>query len=172
MKPGIRIGRHAVIVGALVVGFGAPAQVDEQAFIQEAVQGNIAEVQLGELAAQRAENPDVRKFAETLRQDHHATLQRARAVAKSLQVEPPAEPTKEARGAYDGIAQLSGSQFDAAFLSHMVVAHEAEIAKYARSASSDNDAVAALVADALPKLRSHLSMAQALQRGESPARLR
>ena len=38
---------------ALAVAFAAASQPDEQAFIKEAVQGNLAEVQLGELAAQR-----------------------------------------------------------------------------------------------------------------------
>ena len=73
-------------------------------------------------------------------------LQRARNVAKSLKVEPPAEPSKDAQGYYDGLAQLSGSEFDAAFLSHMVRLHEAEIANYARNSSSDHDAVASFVA--------------------------
>jgi putative membrane protein len=155
---------------ALAVAFAASG--DEQTFIKEAVQGNLIEVQLTELAAQRAESEDVRKLAAMLRQDHHATLQRARAVAKSLKVEAPTAPSKEAQGYYDGLAQLSGSRFDAAFLSHMVVLHEAEIANYARNSSSDDDAVASFVADALPKLKAHLSAAQAVQQGAAPTRAR
>jgi predicted outer membrane protein len=64
---------------------------------------------------------------------------------------------------------LSGAQFDAAFVSHMIVAHEATIASYSLNASSNNDAVASLVADALPKLKGHLATAQALQKGATPA---
>jgi putative membrane protein len=153
---------------ALAVAFAAAS--DERTFIKEAVQGNIIEVQLTELAAQRAESEDVRKLAQMLRQDHHATLQRAKAVAKSLEVEAPTEPSNEAKGYYDGLAQMSGCQFDAAFLSHMVVLHEAEIANYARNASSDDDAVASFVADALPKLKAHLSATQAVQQGRPPTR--
>ena len=156
---------QAVGTATFVVAFAAVGQNGEQAFIREAVQGNIAEVRLGELAAHRAENEAVRKFAETLRVEHQASLQRAINVAKSLQVEPPAEPSTEAEGFYEGLAQLSGSRFDAAFLSHMITAHEAEIAKYSRNANSNNDAIAAMVADALPKLKAHLAAAQALQTG-------
>ena len=47
----------------------------------------------------------------------------------------------------------------------MVTLHEAAIAKYSRNASSDNDAVAAMVAEQLPKLKAHLAAAQALQKG-------
>jgi putative membrane protein len=151
---------------ALASVFAARGQSIEQAFIKEAIQGNLAEVQFGELAAQRAESDEVRKLGETVRVDHHAALQRATNLAKSLKVEPPSEPTTEAEGFYDGLAQLSGAQFDAAFVSYMITAHEAEIATYSRVANSNDDAVAAMIADTLPKLRSHLAAAQALQRGE------
>lgn len=156
---------HVAGLAALCVAALAAGQADEQTFVKEAVEGNLAEVRLGELALQRAEDPEVRKFGETLRQDHTAALKRASNIAKSLQVEAPTEPTSEANRHYDGLAQLSGGQFDAAFVSHMILAHEAEIAKYSRNASSDNDGVAAFVADALPKMRAHLATAQALQKG-------
>lgn len=171
MLSGIPTAYRAYLSGAaLAVAFAAAG--DEQSFIKEAVQGNLIELQLCDLAAQRAENEGVRKLAAMLRQDHHATLQRARNVAKSLQVEAPTQPAKDAQGYYDGLAQLSGSQFDAAFLSHMVVLHEAAIANYARNSSSDNDAVASYVADALPKLKSHLAATQTVQQGGSPSRTR
>jgi len=159
-------GRLAFAVGAaLAVTLAATSQSDEQTFIKEAVQGNLAEVQLGELAAQRAETDTVRKFGETLRMDHQAALLRATNLAKSLKVDPPTEPATEARGIYDGLSQLSGSEFDAAFVSHMITLHEAAIATYSRNASSNNDAVATMVAEALPKLKAHLATAQALQKG-------
>ena len=162
----MQAGRLAFAIGAaLAVTLAATSQSDEQTFIKEAVQGNLAEVQLGELAAQRAETDTVRKFGETLRMDHQAALLRATNLAKSLKVDPPTEPATEARGIYDGLAQLSGSEFDAAFVSHMITLHEAAIATYSRSASSNNDAVATMVAEALPKLKAHLATAQALQKG-------
>ncbi|HEY3518624.1 MAG TPA: DUF4142 domain-containing protein, partial [Gammaproteobacteria bacterium] len=109
----MRSGRLAVVAGAsLAVTLAATSQSDEQTFIKEAVQGNLAEVQLGELAAQRADNEAVRKFGETLRTDHKAALQRATNIAKSLKIEPPTEPSTEERGFYEGLSQLSGSEFD------------------------------------------------------------
>jgi putative membrane protein len=160
--------RLAWALGALAVAFAAASHADEQAFIEEAVQSNLAEVQLGELAAQRAATEAVRKFGDTVRTDHKAALQRTTNIAKSLKIEPPTEPSIEARGFYEGLSQLSGSEFDAAFVSYMVSAHEADIANYSRNASSDNDAVAAMIAEALPKLKAHLATALALQKG-SPA---
>jgi putative membrane protein len=159
-------GRLAFVAcAAIAVTLASSSQSDEQAFVREAVQTNLGEVQLGELAAQRAETDAVRKFGETLRTDHQAGLQRATNLAKSLKVEAPTEPSIEARGIYDGLSQLSGAQFDAAFVSHMIAVHESAIAKYSRNANSDHDGVAAMVADALPKLKAHLATAQALQKG-------
>jgi putative membrane protein len=162
----IQLGRLAFVASAaLAVTLAATGQGDEQKFVKEAVQSNLGEVQLGELAAQRAETDAVRKFGETLRMDHQAALQRATNLAKSLKAEAPTDPTTEARGIYKGLAQLSSSEFDAAFVSHMITVHEAAIAMYSRNANSDDDAVAAMVADALPKLKAHLAMAQSLQKG-------
>ena len=149
-----------VACAAIAVTLAASSQSDEQAFVREAVQSN-----LGEVAVQRAETDAVRKFGETLRTDHQAALQRATNLAKSLKVEAPTEPSIETRGIYDGLSQLSGAQFDAAFVSHMITVHESAIAKYSRNANSDHDGVAAMVADALPKLKAHLTTAQALQKG-------
>jgi len=167
MQSGRHIGRSARVSGlaALAVAFAAFGQGSEQTFIKEAMQTNIAELRFGALAAHRAENPAVREFGETLEADHRAALEHAATVARSLQVEPPEEPSLEAKGTYDGIAQLSAAQFDAAFVSHMIVAHEAAIAKYSANSHSDNPAVAAYVAETLPMMRAHLAAARALQTG-------
>src|SRR5689334_557508 len=119
-----------VSTAALAVTLAAAAQSDEQQFVKEAVQSNRSEVQLGELAAQRAETDAVRKFGETLRMDHQAALQRATNLAKSLKVDAPSDVLPDTRGIYQGLAQLSGSEFDAAFVSHMITIHEAAIASY------------------------------------------
>ena len=142
MQSGRRIGWNALSIGltALGVAFATVGQGSEQTFIKEAMQTNIAELRFGALAAQRAENPAVREFGETLEADHRAALEHATTVARSLQVEPPEEPSVEAKGTYDGIAQLSAAQFDAAFVSHMIVTHEAAIAKYSANSHSDNPA--------------------------------
>jgi putative membrane protein len=169
MRSRKQIRGHAWLggVAALAISFVGVGQVSEQAFIKDAVQGNIAAMRFGALAAQRAENPALRQFGGTLETEHRAALQGATNVAKSLKVDPPTEPSIEAKGTYDGFAQLSGAQFDAAFVSHMIEAHEAEIASYSANSGSNNDAVATHVADTLPKLRAHLAMAQALQKGAS-----
>jgi putative membrane protein len=156
---------HVYAAAIALASFAAHGQSAEQAFVEDAVRSNLAEVRLGELGAQRAESEAVRRFAETVRVDHHAALQRATNLARSLKIDPPAEATTEAEGFYHGLAQLSGAEFDAAFVSHMITAHEAAIAAYSRNANSNDDAVAALIADTIPKLRAHLSTAQALQRG-------
>ena len=167
MRSRRQIGGPACFGGlaALAITFVGLGQGSDQAFIKEAVQGTIAGMRFGALAAQRAENPAVREFAGTLETEHRAALQRATDVAKSLNMEPPTEPSIEAKGTYDGFAQLSGAQFDAAFVSRMIEAHEAEIASYSANSSSSNTAVATYVADTLPTLRAHLAMARALQKG-------
>ena len=167
MQSGRQIGGRSCLGGfaALAIAFAAIGQGSEQTFMKEAVQTNIAELRFGALAAHRAENPAVREFGETLETDHRAALEHATTVAKALQVDPPEEPSLEAKGTYEGIAQLSAAQFDAAFVSHMVVAHEAAIAKYSANSHSDNSAVVGYVAETPAMRRAHLATARALQTG-------
>ncbi len=86
MRSRRQIGCHACLGGlaALAITFVGLGQGSDQAFIKDAVQGTIAGMRFGALAAQRAENPAVREFAGTLETEHRAALQRATDVAKSL----------------------------------------------------------------------------------------
>ena len=46
------------------------ADDDDEEFMKEAAQGGMAEVKLGELAATKAQNPDVKAFAKKMVADH------------------------------------------------------------------------------------------------------
>lgn len=74
-------------------------------------QGNVAEIRLGQMAAQRTQNDAVRKLGETLRQDHSVALQRANRIAESMPVEAPAEPSAGSKRKHDSLAKLSGRKF-------------------------------------------------------------
>ena len=156
---------HALLGGAATLGFslcvsGAPK---EAAFVKEAIQGNLAEIRIGQIAAQRTQNDAIRKLGETLRQDHSVALQRAKRIAEAMHVDVPTEPSADAKRKYEELAKLSGSNFDAAFARQMVADHEASIAKYRAHVQSDDEAVASYVRESLPELEGHLAMARQLQ---------
>jgi putative membrane protein len=71
---------------------GAMAQDKaSQKFITEAIQGNLAEINMGELAQKNGQGADVKAFGQMLATDHGAALQNAKEVATTRVVPDPAE---------------------------------------------------------------------------------
>ena len=103
--------------GVAALGFSlyAVGAGDDAAFLREAIERNLAEVQMGQLAAQRTQSDAVRMFGEALRQDHSDALQRTKRIAEAMKVAAPTQPSADARRKYAALAKLSGRDFDAAF---------------------------------------------------------
>src|SRR5688572_967650 len=55
----------------------------DRKYIQEMAQANMAEVETGKLAQQKASSDDVKKFAEHMVEDHGKLLQEQRAMGKA-----------------------------------------------------------------------------------------
>jgi putative membrane protein len=79
-----------------------------QAFLKKAIQGNFAEVEMGKLAQRNGQDDSLKKFGQTLIEDHSAANQKAIDVAKSMGVTPPEEPNAKQKADYDKRAKMSG----------------------------------------------------------------
>ena len=91
MKSSLFIGTASVITG-LFLSLGVAAAADEESakvnhadqhFFKEAAQGGMAEVALGQMAAERATNTDVKKFGQRMVQDHGKANQELKTLAAS-----------------------------------------------------------------------------------------
>jgi putative membrane protein len=142
----------------------APAFAKEPAgktFITKAIQGNLAEVQMGQLAKEKSQNGDVKAFGQQLMTDHNDANAKATAVAKDIGVTPPEEPSKKQKADYDKLSKVSGDAFDKQFAKHMVMDHKKDISEY-QADSKKKDPTASYASDTLPTLQKHLEMAQSL----------
>jgi putative membrane protein len=154
-------------LGAALFGFVSLAQAKEAAgarFIKQAIEGNLAEVQMGQLAQANAQSQDVKTFGQTLQQDHSAANQKAIAVSQQLGVAAPTQPNKKQTADYNKMAKLSGDKFDKAFAQHMVMDHKKDIAAYTKEARQ-KDPAAGYASETLPTLQKHLDTAQSLAKG-------
>ncbi|HEX8164781.1 MAG TPA: DUF4142 domain-containing protein [Beijerinckiaceae bacterium] len=140
-----------------------------QKFIVKAVQGNLAEVKMGELAQEKGASDGVKSFGRMLQADHSAANQQATAAAAAIGVTPPAEPTKKQKADHAKMAKLSGAAFDSAFVKHMVADHKKDIAAYEKESKRQDGQVSQYAGATLPTLQKHLETAQSLAKG-SPAR--
>src|SRR4029434_8893763 len=101
-----------------------------ESFLKKAIEGNFAEVSMGDLAQQNGQGDDVKSYGKMLSTDHAAANQKALDAAKSLGMNPPAGPNAKQKADYDKMSKMSGSAFDKMFATHMVADHQKDIAEY------------------------------------------
>jgi putative membrane protein len=153
----------AAVVSAVLATNLAFAQ-DEQAktFLTEAIEGNLAEVQMGQLAQKLTTSTAVRAYGQMLEQDHTVANQKARAAANAMQIKPPTQPNSKQKADHDRLSQEIGTAFDEQFAEHMVMDHKEDIEKYEKAAAMNNPA-GNYAKEALPTLRKHLQNAESLK---------
>lgn len=141
-----------------------------QKFISEAIQGNLAEIQMGKLAEEKGQDDATRSFGQTLVTDHSAANEKAIAAAKELDVTPPAAPNAEQRASYDKLSKLSGTAFDREFARMMVMDHKKDIKEFKTEAERKNDPAARYASESLPTLEKHLQLAEGLNSGRASSK--
>jgi putative membrane protein len=157
------IGKGAGLAGALIVSSASLAQDKaDQKFLKDAMEGNLAEVTMGELAQKNGGSDGVRSFGEMLQQDHSAANEKAESVAQFMGMTPPTEPNRKQKADYDKLSKPSGDKFDREFVNHMVMDHKKDIREYERAAKKKNDPTGDYAGETLPTLRKHLDTAQSL----------
>jgi putative membrane protein len=157
-----------VALAALTTAAAAPtANKADQNFLKQAIQGNLAEVELGKLAQEKSMNDGVRSFGDMLVKDHSASNEKATDVASALGVTAPTEPSKKQKMMYDRLSKLSGSAFDRQFARMVVDDHQKDIKEFEKEAKSSNEQIAGFAKDTLPTLQKHLDTAKSLASGKS-----
>jgi putative membrane protein len=157
----------AALVSMLAAPLAFAADTKADAFIQKAIEGNLAEIKVGQLAQQKGASEGVRHFGTVLEQDHSKANQQAMAAASSMGVTPPSEPSPKEQAVYQHLSSLSGSQFDKAFVKAMVKDHKKDIADFKKEAKGTNSPASTYAQQALPTLQKHLQLAESLERHPS-----
>jgi putative membrane protein len=143
---------------------GAPAaDKATEMFLTKAIQGNMAEVKVGQLAEQKGQSEETKKFGQMLQKDHSEANQKAMEVAKQMGVTPPNEPSAQQKSMYDKLSNLSGAAFDREFAKEMVEDHQKVIKGFENEAKK-NDAAGQFAKETLPHLKMHLQMAESLSK--------
>jgi len=136
-------------------------------FISKAAQGGLAEVQLGQLAAQKASDPQVKQFAQRMVDDHSKANDKLKQVASSKNVTLPTDLPSDAKREEDKLNKLSGAQFDREYMNHMLSDHKKDVSLFRSQAKSGKDSeVKQFASDTLPTLEQHLQMAQTIAKSK------
>jgi putative membrane protein len=149
-------------------GTGATGQsqlsAPDRQFMSKAAQGGLAEVQLGQLAAQKASNDAVKQFGQRMVQDHSKGNDELKALADREGVSLPTRMSRSDQKTYNRLSRLSGQQFDRAYSRDMVADHQKDVREFEREAQSGKDPeVKAWAANTLKVLQEHLRMARDIE---------
>ena len=135
----------------------------DQKFMKQAAQGGAAEVELGQLAQQKAESPDVKAFGQRMVNDHTKANDQLKQVASEKGVTLPSQPDAKDNAEKARLEKMSGAQFDKAYMNYMVADHKKDVADFQKEASHANDPdVKNFAQTTLPTLQSHLQQAESI----------
>ena len=137
-------------------------------FVSKAMQGGLAEVQLGQLTLQKSNNPQVKEFAQRMIDDHTKLNEQMKPVAQQVGVKPPDQISKGDRKTIAKLQALSGSAYDQAYIKDMVKDHKQDLNEFQMEASSGQDQTVKDAANQGSKvIAQHLQMAQQLAKDQN-----
>jgi putative membrane protein len=134
-------------------------------FIREVAADNLLEVQLGQLAQQKAASPDVKKFAQQMVTDHTrlGTQWTDMATKYGLEFKPALGPMHTQK--VTRLKNTAAGSFDREYMTLAIRNHLSDVNYFEKEGQAvKSDPVKKLVAYTLPILRDHLRSARNLAR--------
>jgi len=159
-------------------------------FVKKAARGGQMEVELAQQALSKASNPEVKSFAQRLIADHskandelkqiasgkgmmldngmhHSTGQSATDSATSSG-QTAAQSGSDHSAMQNKLMNLSGDQFDKAYMKDMVADHQKDVAEFEKASKNASDMdIRSFAEKTLPTLREHLQMAQTISKNQA-----
>ena len=139
-------------------GTSSTASVSDDQFARKAAQGGLAEVELGRLASQKAESPDVKQFAQQMVTDHTQANQQLKQAAPSMNV--PDTLDAEHQALKDKLSSLSGKEFDREYMKAQLKDHQEAISLFRSESDNGQGQLKSFAATTLPKIEDHARMAR------------
>lgn len=147
--------------------------INDRDFARRAAEGNLAQIQLGQLAEQKGETPVVKEFGKRMVRDHTQSLHHLQQAAARENFPLPNQPSARQRATYENLEKMNGASFDKAYASDMVTDHTRELTAYRRQAADGHaETIKSYASTSVPVLEQHLKMARNLEHSveaQSPA---
>lgn len=150
---------------------GASGQtMKDKMFLRKAAEGGMAEVQLGQLASQKASGSDVKDFGSKMVTDHTELNNDMKPIAESMGVMLPKKVNAKDQAEYDKLNGLSGNDFDTEYITYMVKDHHADLREFRMEAASTTDPTLKTAVEKGQKvIREHLTMVESLAKSKGIA---
>jgi putative membrane protein len=138
-------------------------QLQDKVFLQKASEGGMAEIQLGQLAAQKGNSGEVKEFGQKMVEDHTRLNDQMKPIADTLGVNAPKHLNKADQAEYEKLSNLSGDAFDQEYITDMVKDHRKDLHEFRREeTATSNPDLKQAVSQAEQIISQHLSMIQGI----------
>jgi putative membrane protein len=126
----------------------------------------MTEVQLGKIAASKAQDSKVKQFAQRMVTDHSKANDELAAIAEKKGIRVPTSLDTEHQSMIQSLNAKSGAAFDTAYSEHMDAAHSKAVALFQGAITGSDPDLAAFAKKTLPTLEQHKQMATRLASAE------
>jgi len=142
---------------------GAALNADDRAFLEKAAVGGKAEVELGQLAQQKAQNDDVKQFAQRIVSDHSQANSELLSMGDKMSLTLPTALDDQHQKEKDRLSKLNGAKFDKEYMKLMVDDHQKDVSDFQKQSNNAiNSDVKNFASQTLPTLQQHLDMAKSI----------
>jgi len=131
----------------------------DKMFVENALKGGMAEVQLGQLALQKSTNDDVKQFAQKMIDDHTKLGDQMKPIAQQIGVKIPNGPSNKDKAVITKLQALNGDAFDKAYIKDMLKDHKTDLNDFkTEAANGSNPAVKDAATQGAQVINQHLQM--------------
>jgi putative membrane protein len=132
-------------------------------FVMNASESNLAEIEMGELAAMKGTSPEVISFGEMMVTEHQTALDDLDSVAENKDVSMATELNAKHQALKQRLSTMSGYSFDTAYMRSQVMDHETAEALFEDHVNNGRDEqVKGYSTKYLPHIRMHLEEATSI----------
>lgn len=147
------------------------ARARDTTFVRDALAGDLAEIQLGNLALQKSSDPQVKQFAQHMIDDHAKLSDEMKPAAAQLGVQAPTHLDKKSQKTLEKLSALSGTEFDRAYMKEMVKDHKNDLRSFKNAAaSSQNPALKTAADHGAQVISAHLEQAEQIARQQTASK--
>lgn len=141
-------------------------------FLNAANQGSVDEINMAQIAADKAQDPQVKEFAQKMMHDHQQLLDDMKRFDEEAGVKVPDHSSASTMAEEAKLKVLSGKSFDKAYVKEMVEAHHKDLEAFMKEEKTTGyPAFKEAVGSGEKVVREHLEMIDriAKQNGVAPA---
>jgi putative membrane protein len=143
----------------------AATPMTDRHFVKTAAEGGMAEIELGQLAVDKASNQKVKDFGRRMVTDHGKALDELKSIAESKKITLPTALNAKDQALKDRLSKLSGAAFDRTYMAEMVKDHEADLTELHKAATTAHDSdIKGWASKTATVVEEHLKLAQDIQK--------